>query len=83
MPIAGCLVTEWRHHCLSLTCFVMPGNRLVHLVVVPKDALDGARLPEGLQPVEGWHLAYRERDGMVMLWATHAPVDEFKRILQG
>ncbi|MBV9491636.1 MAG: hypothetical protein JO069_18245, partial [Verrucomicrobia bacterium] len=82
MPTAGCLVTEWHHHRLSLTCFVMPGNRLVHLLVVPKDALDGARLPEGLQTAEGWHIAYREGQGMVMLWATHAPMEEFRQILQ-
>lgn len=82
MPTAGCMVTEWRHHRISLTCFLAPDGQLVHLVVLPKDALAGARLPNTFQATDGWRMVYRERDGMVMFWATHAPMTEFRELLQ-
>ena len=82
MQTAGCLVTEWRHHRISVTCFLAPGGELVHLVVVPRAALAGARLPGTFQTADGWRIAYRERDGLVMFWATHAPMDEFRNLLQ-
>lgn len=82
MKTVGCRVTEWHHHRMSLTCFLTPGNHFVHLVVLPKEALANARLPEALPTADGWRIAYRERDGMVMFWATHAPVEQFLQILQ-
>lgn len=82
MKTVGCRVTEWHHYRMSLTCFLTPENHFVHLVVLPKEALAGARLPEALPTADGWRIAYRERDGMVMFWATHAPVEEFRQILQ-
>ncbi|MBW0001767.1 MAG: hypothetical protein JO015_21935 [Verrucomicrobia bacterium] len=82
MHTAGCLVTEWHHYRISLTCFLMHDGQLVHLVVLPKDALAGARLPGDFQAADGWRIVYRERDGMVMFWATHAPMNEFENLLQ-
>jgi hypothetical protein len=82
MHTAGCLVAEWHHYRISVTCFLAPDGQLVHLVVLPKDALAGARLPGSFQATDGWRIAYRERDGMVMFWATHAPMNEFRNLLQ-
>jgi hypothetical protein len=82
MHTAGCLVTEWHRYRISVTCFLAPGGELVHLVVLPKEALAGARLPGTFQTANGWRIAYRERDGVVMFWATHAPMDEFRNLLQ-
>jgi hypothetical protein len=82
MRTAGCLVTEWHHYRVSVTCFLTSDGQLVHLVVLPRDALPGARLPGNFQAADGWRMAYRERDGMVMFWATHAPMNEFRNLLQ-
>jgi hypothetical protein len=82
MHTAGCMVTEWHHYRISVTCFLAPDGQLVHLVVLPKDALAGAQLPGSFQATDGWRMAYRERDGMVMFWATHAPMSEFQNLLQ-
>ena len=82
MPTAGCLVTEWHDHRISVTCFLTPEGQLVHLVVLPEDALAGARLPDTFQTADGWRFAYRERGGVVMFWATHAPMNEFRNLLQ-
>jgi hypothetical protein len=79
---AGCRVTEWHNHRISLTCFQVPGGQLIHLIVLSKNALDNDRLPSAFQTTDGWWVAYRERDGMVMFWATRAPIEEFRRILQ-
>lgn len=82
MHTAGCLVTEWHDHRISVTCFLMPDGQLVHLVVLPRDALAGASLPGSFQATDGWRMAYQERDGMVMFWATRAPMNEFRNLLQ-
>jgi hypothetical protein len=82
MHTAGCMVTEWHHYRISVTCFLMPDGQLVHLVVLPKDALARAQLPDNFQAADGWRMAYRERDGMVMFWATRAPMNEFQNLLQ-
>ncbi|MBV8899180.1 MAG: hypothetical protein JOY92_03595 [Verrucomicrobia bacterium] len=82
MNTAGCLVTEWHHYRISVTCFLMPDGQLVHLVVLPRDALAGASLPGSFQTADGWRMAYRERGGMVMFWATRAPMNEFRTLLQ-
>jgi hypothetical protein len=79
---AGCRVMEWRHHRISLTCFLLPDGRVVHLIVLPKSAIVGTRLPAAYQTVDNWHIAFRERDNRVMFWATRAPMDEFHKILQ-
>lgn len=82
MRTAGCMVTEWHHYRISVTCFLMQNGQLVHLVVLPKEALAGAQLPGSFQATDGWKTAYRERAGMVMFWATHAPMNEFRNLLQ-
>jgi hypothetical protein len=82
MHTAGCMVTEWHHYRISVTCFLAPDGELVHLVVLPKDALAGAELPRAFQAADGWRMAYRERDGVVMFWATRAPMNELQNLLQ-
>ena len=82
LSTAGCRVTEWHHHRMSLTCFQTPGGSLVHLIVLLKSALVRARLPSGFETINGWHVAYREQNGMVMFLATRAPMDEFQKVLQ-
>ncbi len=82
VPTAGCRVTGWRGHNVSLTCFKLSNGDYLHLVVISRAALGSGALPTGVHEVNGWRTAYTERDGMVMLWMSRTPMDDFKRMTQ-
>jgi hypothetical protein len=82
MATAGCRVMDWRGHRMSLTCFRLPDGRLVHLLVIPKDALGSSSLPGQLESEGSWQMVYQEVGGMVMLWTSQTPAASLRRILQ-
>ena len=78
---AGCRVFVWRRHIASLTCFQLPSGILLHLVVIADDALGDSNLPSGLYSQNGWNLMFQKKDGLVVMWASQAPMDELKQLL--
>jgi hypothetical protein len=81
MTTAGCRVFVWRQHLASLTCFQLPSGILLHLVVIAEDALGDANLPSGLYSENAWHLMFQKKDGLILMWASQAPIDELKQLL--
>ena len=81
MTTAGCRVFVWRQHPASLTCFRLPSGDLLHLVVISDDAVGDSNMPTGLYSENGWHLMFQKKNGLIVMWASQAPMDELKQLL--
>jgi hypothetical protein len=81
MATAGCRVFIWRQHPASLTCFWLPTGNLLHLVVIGEDALGDSNVPSGVYSENGWNLMFQKENGLIVMWASQAPLDELKRLL--
>lgn len=81
MATAGCRVFVWQQHLASLTCFRLPSGTLLHLVVIDANALGDPKLPSGLLSANGWHMMFEEKNGLIVMWASQAPMDELKQVL--
>jgi hypothetical protein len=81
MATAGCRVFVWRNHPASLTCFRLPSGILLHLVVIDADALGDSAIPSGPYSENGWHLMFQKKNGLIVMWASQAPMDELKQLL--
>ena len=81
MATAGCRVFVWRQHLASLTCFCLPSGTLLHLVVIREDALGDTKLPTGTYSQNGWDLMFQKKNGLILMWASQAPMAEFKQLL--
>jgi hypothetical protein len=81
MATAGCRVFVWRQHPASLTCFRMPTGELLHLIVIREDAIGGSNMPSALYSENGWHLMFQKKDGLIVMWASQAPMEELKQVL--
>jgi hypothetical protein len=82
MPTAGCRVFLWQKHPVSLTCFHLPSGKLLHLVVIQADAVGNSNMPTGLYAADGWHLMFQKRNGLIVMWASQAPMDELKQMIE-
>ena len=40
-----------------------------------------ANIPVGMKSMGDWHVMFQQKDGMLMMWATQAPMEEFKQIV--
>jgi hypothetical protein len=81
MATAGCRVFVWRQHLASLTCFCLPSGNLLHLVVIDEKALGDSKMPSGLNSEDGWHMMFQKENGLILMWASEAPIDEWKRLV--
>ena len=81
METAGCRAFVWKDHPASLTCFRLPNGLLLHLVVISRDAMPNASVPVGMKSMGDWHVMFQQKDGMLMMWATQAPMEEFKQMV--
>jgi hypothetical protein len=81
MATAGCRVFLWQQHPASLTCFRLPSGNLLHLVVIRKDAIGGSNMPSGPYTENGWHLMFQKKDGLILMWASQAPMEELKQLV--
>ncbi len=81
MATAGCRVFVWQQHPASLTCFRLPSGTLLHLVVIDEKALEDPKLPSGLLSENGWHMMFEKKNGLIVMWASQAPMDELKQVL--
>jgi hypothetical protein len=81
MATAGCRVFVWRKHPASLTCFRLLSGNLLHLVVIGEDALGDSKMPSGPYSENGWNLMFQKKNGLIVMWASQAPMDELKQLL--
>jgi hypothetical protein len=81
MATAGCRVFVWRQHPASLTCFRLPSGNLLHLVVIGEDALGDSNMPSGPYSENGWNLMFQKMNGLIVMWASQAPIDDLKQLL--
>ena len=81
MATAGCRVFVWRQHPASLTCFRLPSGNLLHLVVISEEAVGDSKLPTGPYSESGWNLMFQKENGLIVMWASQAPMEEFKQLL--
>jgi hypothetical protein len=81
METAGCRVFVWKDNPASLTCFRLPGGLLLHLVVIDRKAMGNADIPVGFKSVGDWHVMFQEKGGMLMMWATQAPMEQLKQMV--
>jgi hypothetical protein len=82
MTTAGCRVFVWRKHLASLTCFHLPSGQFLHAVVIRADALGNPDLPSGFHSENGWHVMFQKKEGMLVMWASQAPMEELKQLMQ-
>ena len=81
METAGCRSFVWKDYPASLTCFRLPEGRLLHLVVIEKAALDNANIPAGMKAMGDWHVMFQQKNGMLLMWASQAPMDQLRQVL--
>ena len=82
MATAGCRVFVWRQHPASLTCFRLPSGYLLHVVVISEDALGNSKLPAGPYSDHGWNMMLQKKNGLIVMWASQAPMEEFKQLVE-
>jgi hypothetical protein len=82
MATAGCRVFIWRQHPASLTCFRLPSGNLLHAVVIGADAVGKADMPSGPYSENGWHLMFQKKAGLLVMWASQAPMEELKQFIE-
>jgi hypothetical protein len=82
MTTAGCRVFLWRQHPASLTCFRLPSGNLLHAVVIREDAVGRADMPSGPYAENGWHLMFQKKAGLLVMWASQAPMEELKQFFE-
>jgi hypothetical protein len=81
METAGCRSFVWKDYPASLTCFRLPEGLLLHLVVIEKAALDNANIPAGMKAMGDWHVMFQQKNGMLLMWASQAPMDQLRQVL--
>jgi hypothetical protein len=82
MTTAGCRVFLWREHPASLTCFRLPSGELLHAVVIRADAVGRTDMPSGPYSENGWHLMFQKKAGLLVMWASQAPMEELKQFIE-
>jgi len=81
MATAGCRVFVWQQHLASLTCFRLSSGVLLHLIVIDQKALGDPKMPSGLYSENGWHMMFQKTNGLIVMWASQAPMDDLKQLL--
>jgi hypothetical protein len=81
METAGCRAFVWKDYPASLTCFRLPDGLLLHLVVIDKAAMDNGNIPAGMKEMGDWHVMFQQKNGMLLMWASQAPMDQLKQVL--
>ena len=81
VPTEGCRVFLWHQQLASLTCFHLPSGNLIHLVVIREEAVGGLAIPFGQYSENGWQTVFEKKDGMILMWASDAPMNELEQLL--
>jgi hypothetical protein len=78
---AGCRAFLWKRYPASLTCFLLPDGHLLHLIAIDEEAMQTANMPVGVQSIGDWHIVFQRKNGMLLMWATQAPMERLKELL--
>ena len=81
METAGCRAFIWKQYPASLTCFHLPNGLLLHLVMIDRKAIGNSNIPVGMKSVGDWHVMFQQKDEMLMMWATQAPMEQLKQMV--
>jgi hypothetical protein len=81
METAGCKAFVWNQYPASLTCFRLANGMLLHLVVINRKAVGDSNIPVGMKSLGDWHVMFQQKDGMLMMWASQAPMEKLKEML--
>jgi hypothetical protein len=81
LSTAGCKTLRWNGHILSLTCFRLPSGELLHLFVIPENALDPIEISEGFRNINGWHVKFEHSNGMIVMFVSRARMAEIKQYI--
>ncbi len=81
VPTAGCKTFRWNGQWVSLTCFELPNGESLHLFVIDKKAFGSQSIPTDFREVGQWHVEFQEENGVVMMWASRASMNEIKAYL--
>ncbi len=81
LPTAGCKALYWNNHQLSLTCFRLPSGDLLHVFVIDGNAFRSANIADSFREMEGWHVKFERRDGMLLMFVSRAPMAEIKQYI--
>ena len=81
METAGCRAFVWKDYPASLTCFLLPDGQFLHLVVINKAAMANANIPAGMKALGDWHVMFQQKNEMLLMWASRAPMDQLKQVL--
>ena len=77
----GCKTFVWEGQPASLSCLNLPSGQLLHLFVIDRKAFKGQLIPTGFRKIGDWNVKFSESSGMVMMWVSHAQVEEIKQFL--
>jgi hypothetical protein len=81
MPTAGCKTFRWNGRWVSLTCFKLPNGESLHLFVIDEKAFGSRSIPTDFREIGRWHVKFQEENGIVMMWASRASMNEIKTYL--
>jgi hypothetical protein len=81
VPTEGCRVFLWHQQPASLTCCHLPSGNLIHLVVIREEAVGGLAIPFGQYSENGWQMMFEKKGGMILMWASDAPMNELEQLL--
>jgi hypothetical protein len=81
LPTVGCKAFTWNNQQLSLTCFRLPSGELLHVFVIEENAFRASKIAESFQEMDGWHVKYERRGGMLLMFVSRASMSEIKQYI--
>jgi hypothetical protein len=81
LPTAGCKAFTWNNRQLSLTCFRLPSGELLHVFVIDEKAFRESKIADSFQDMDGWHVKYERRGGMLLMFVSRASMSEIKQYI--
>jgi len=81
LPTVGCKAFYWNHQQLSLTCFRLPSGDLLHVFVIDENTFRSTNIEDTFRDMDGWHVKFERRDGMLLMFVSRAPMAEIKEYI--
>jgi hypothetical protein len=81
LPTVGCKAFSWNNQQLSLTCFRLPTGELLHVFVTDENAFRSTNIEDSFREMDGWHVKFERRDGMLLMFVSQAPMAEMKQYI--
>ena len=49
--------------------------------MINRKAIGNSNIPVGMKSVGDWHVMFQQKDEMLMMWATQAPMEQLKQMV--